>query len=75
VKNLRLAGQDGTWPGLEWLSGLMQLGSVAGAAAWRAYMQTAALAYEPHATRQRGISQDAAVDRGGGADAAAAGVY
>ena len=41
----------------------MRVGSVAGAAAWRAYMQTATLAYEPHATRQRGISQDAAVDR------------
>ena len=33
LKNFRLAGEERIWPGLGWFSGLMCVGSVAGAVA------------------------------------------
>ena len=46
AKNFGLAGEDRIWPGLGWFSGLMCVGSMAGAVSWGAYMQAHALEYE-----------------------------
>ncbi len=46
MQNFGLAGEDRIWPGLGWFSGLMCLGSLAGAATWGAFMRAHALEYE-----------------------------
>ena len=46
IKNFRLAGEERIWPGLGWFSGLVCVGSVAGAVAWAARMQVNTLLYE-----------------------------
>jgi hypothetical protein len=63
VSNIGLAGEERIWPGLGWFSGLMFVGSVAGAVAWGALMQSNILYYEPSASSQQQYSLNASLYR------------
>ena len=63
VSNIGLAGEERIWPGLGWFSGLMCVGSVAGAVAWGALMQSNVLYYEPSATSQLQYALNASLYR------------
>ncbi len=53
VSNFGLAGEARIWPGLGWFSGLMCVGSVAGAAAWGACLMGNSLDFEPAVSPQQ----------------------
>jgi hypothetical protein len=63
VSNIGLAGEERIWPGLGWFSGLMCVGSVAGAVTWGAEMQAFTLTYEPYSTSQQSYSLNASLSR------------
>ena len=62
-KNYGLAGEDRIWPGLGWFSGLVCVGSAAGAVAWSARMQRDSFFYQHFAEPRHVYSQNASVRR------------
>jgi hypothetical protein len=62
-QNYGLAGEDRIWPGLGWFSGLVCIGSAAGAAAWTARMQRDSFFYQRFTEPRQVYYQNASIRR------------